>query len=147
MMYRVVCVLLLGGLLSLSGCAVLNIQQPQVQIDAVDFEPRSLQQGQLNALISVANPNQFSVPIKGLNYQITLNGEALAMTSTKPDIKLAAGDTQQMTIPIVFDYSKLLKGINRIFKSQTVQFQLKGDVDFGLVTVPFSKTGEFKLGL
>ena len=60
-------------------------------------------------------------------------------------IKIPAGGSQLVELPLEIEYEKLLKGLESIFKKKAMRFQLNGEIDFGLINVPYRKTGEFSI--
>lgn len=130
---------------SITACGVIDIQKPQVKVADTTFQHVSLQTGRLDTRLSVLNPNTFGLPIKALRYQLILNDLEFANGTQEQGLKLAAGESRMIDLPIDVNYKQLLGGIDSIIRNKRIQFRLKGELDFGLMKVPFRETGEFSL--
>jgi len=132
-------------LLLMSGCKVGEIKNPEVEIIRSTFNPVSLKHGRLDTQLRVTNPNVFKLPIKAVSYRLFLNDREFIVGTTKQTLKIPAGGNQLVELPVDIEYEKLIGGLGSIFLNKAIRFQLKGDIDFGLVSVPYRKTGEFKI--
>lgn len=130
-----------------SGCAALEdaVQKPGVSIKSVNFKPGTLQEGTLDSQIEISNPNGFSLPVKSMLYSLKLNDREFANSTLSLDRNIPARGSVQVALPIKFRYTELVGGITEVLAHKRIRFQLSGNVDFGLITVPYSKTGEFDL--
>ena len=139
--------ILIAAMLLLGGCAALeqSVQKPTVSVTSAQFKQVTLQEGLLDARIQISNPNSFSLPVKGIVYRLVLNNREFANSTMSFDRKIPAKGSIQAALPIRFRYVELIEGISQILTRQHVTFQLTGDVDVGLFSVPYSKTGEFDL--
>lgn len=139
-------VLILVILIS-GGCSVLeqSVQKPTVTVTQVTFKQASLQEGILDARIQISNPNNFSLPVKGITYRLKLNEREFANSSMTLESKLPAQGSVQASVPITFRYVELIEGLGQLLSRQRIHFQLGGEADLGLISVPYSKSGEFDL--
>ncbi len=130
-----------------ASCSVLQqaIEKPTVHVQEVKYQPISLKEGRLDSRMQISNPNSFPLPVRNLTYHLKLNGRLFADSSLKFDKNIPAKGMIELHVPIHFQYGELLQGITSIILQRDIKFQLAGDLDLGLVTVPFSKTGEFAL--
>jgi len=129
----------------LSACAVLDVQKPKVQVDSVHYRHVSLKDGRLDTRLSVTNPNNFKLPIKALNYQLFLNDKEFISGKTGKGLELAAAETRQIELPIDISYQKVIESLGSAVLSGKLHFRVKGELDFGLISVPYQQSGEFKL--
>ena len=81
-----------------------------------------------------------------MSYQLILNDMQFAEGTQDQGLKLGAGETRTIALPIDINYKQLLGGLDSLFRTKQIRFQLKGELDFGLLKVPFRKTGEFGIG-
>jgi LEA14-like dessication related protein len=140
-------VILVLTVTGVSACSVLQqaIEKPKVHVESVAFHPVSLKEGRLDSRMQIHNPNSFSLPLRKLAYQLKLNGREFVNSTLSFDKDIPAKGTIALQVPIHFHYGELLHGLSSIFERHDIQFQLSGKMDFGVVTIPFSKTGEFAL--
>lgn len=129
----------------LSACAVLDAQKPKVQVDSVRYQHVSLKAGRLDTRLSVTNPNNFKLPLKALNYQLYLNDKEFVSGKTDQVLELAAAETRQIELPIAISYQKVVESLGSAVMNGKLRFRVKGELDFGLIRVPYQQTGEFKL--
>jgi len=132
-------------LMLISGCKVGEIKTPEVNVTKSKFTSVSLKHGRLDTQLRVSNPNAFKLPIKAISYQLFLNDKAFSSGATKHSLKIPAGGNQLVELPLDIEYKKLLGGLDSLFKSKTIRFRLQGEIDLGLVKVPYRKTGEFNI--
>jgi LEA14-like dessication related protein len=138
-------VLLLSLLLLTTACKFGEIQNPQIDVIKSSFKSVSLKQGRLDTQLRVTNPNVFKLPIKAVSYKLFLNEKEFIAGTSQLGLKIPAGGNQLVELPVDIEYEKLLGGLGSLFKNKAIRFQLKGEIDFGLVSVPYRKTGEFKI--
>lgn len=129
----------------LVGCGVIDLKKPEVQVTSAQYQRVSSKAGRLNTRLSVTNPNSFTLPIKALKYQLILNDKEFLSGKTSKGMELAAGETRQIDIPIDISYQKLIDSLGSAVLTGRISYQLRGELDFGLVTAPYQQSGEFKL--
>ena len=129
----------------LAACGVIDLQKPKVQVTSAQYQRVSSKAGRLNTRLAVTNPNSFTLPIKTLNYQLLLNDKEFLSGKTSKGMELAAGEMRQIDIPIDISYQKLIDSLGSAVMTGRISYQLRGELNFGLVTVPYHQSGEFKL--
>lgn len=135
----------LAGLMA--GCSALQkvIEKPTVRVQEVTFHAVSLREGRLDSRMLIHNPNGFSLPINKLSYSLKLNGSEFVNSTLSFDRSIPANGAVELQVPIHFQYGNLLQGLSSILQQRTINFQLAGRLDLGLIEVPFSRSGEFAL--
>lgn len=131
--------------LFLSACKIGEIKNPEVSVTSSKFTPVNLKYGVLENQLRVTNPNVFKLPVKTVSYKLFLNGKEFTKGKTQHSLNIPAGGNKMVGLPLDIRYENLISGIGSIFTSKAVRFQLKGEIDFGLISVPYSKTGEFTI--
>jgi LEA14-like dessication related protein len=131
----------------IASCSVLQkaIEKPKVHVEEVSFHPVSLKEGRLDSRMQISNPNGFALPVRNLTYHLKLNDRELVNSELAFDKNIPAKGALEIHVPIHFQYGELLNGISSILQHRNIRFQLAGELDLGLVKIPFSKTGEFVL--
>lgn len=99
--------------------------------------------GQLVLRMQVHNPNGFSLPIHNLTYTLRLNELHLITSQLSFDKTISANGMVELQVPVQFQYGELLNSVCSILEHHKVKFQFTGKLDLGLLTIPFSKSGEF----
>ncbi|MGD8783065.1 MAG: LEA type 2 family protein [Thioalkalispiraceae bacterium] len=136
---------ILSGLLVLSACKLATIENPQVKVTQSRFHSVSLTQGRLDNQLSITNPNVFKLPIENISYTLYLNDKKFVSGTTQHSLKIPAGASRSIDLPLTIRYEKLVTGLGSLFRDKTIQFQLSGEIDFGLIKVPYQKSGEFSV--
>lgn len=130
-----------------SGCAILEkqIQTPTVKFAGGRLESASLHDAKLNFLIHVENPNPIALPIQGLNYSLDINHKKLLSGSTQQGTRIPANSGVELSLPIVIRYEDFLEGLQQLQKQNSFEYTLQGDVNLGVLQVPYSASGSFPL--
>jgi LEA14-like dessication related protein len=132
-------------LIVLAGCKVAELQKPEVSVIGSRFVSVSISQGRLDNQLRITNPNVFKLPVKKIHYTLLLNDREFVTGQTEGSLSISAGATHQVQLPLIIQYKKLLSTLGSVIHSKAIRFQLRGEIDFGLLSVPYQKSGEFKL--
>jgi len=137
----------LSFLLLQYGCALLekNIQTPTVEFAGSRLESASLHDAKLNFLIHVENPNPVALPIQGLNYSLDINHKKLLSGSAQQGTRIPAESGIDLSLPIVIRYEDFLEGLHQLQQQNSFEYTLQGDVNLGILQVPYSASGSIPL--
>jgi len=140
-------IFLLLAMAAISSCAVMEqvVEKPSVHVQDVKYQSISLEEGRLDSNLQLTNPNGFGLPLKNVQYTLRLNNKQLASSTISFDRNIPAHGSTRVQVPIRFRYRALLNGLGSLLQMQHVHYQIDGKLDFGLVSVGFSKSGEFVL--
>lgn len=97
----------------------------------------------------VENPNDRDIPVKGLDYELFLEGDSFAEgVSSKPFVIPALGETE-IDLPIRTNFvSSLGRLVSRLQGRKQVQYVIEGKVltDIGMFNkIPFRESGSVDL--
>ena len=137
-------ILLLSALV---GCATLQqqLKTPEVTVQRVDIGRVSLTDMDLDVKLGINNPNLFGISLAGLNYRLEVNQRALLQGRSDQRVQVAAADSSQVSLPLSLNYADMADGIGALLSQDTIAYQLTGDLNFGLFSVPYSYRGEIDL--
>ncbi|MCC5796963.1 MAG: LEA type 2 family protein [Methylophaga sp.] len=138
-------------MLLLSGCAgVGSFENPQVNITSFALAPGSTGMApRFDIGVQVVNPNRTALPLKGMTYQVEVEGNRI-LTGATPDLPRVPGyGTAEFVIqasPDLFGSARLL---SELFSGQkdSLGYSFKARLDVGRF-VPFidiEETGRFGL--
>ena len=132
---------------ALSACAVVQqvVEKPTVHVLDAKYKSISLEEGRLDSDLQLSNPNGFGLPLKKMHYTLRLNNKQLASSTVSFDRTIPAHGSTRIHVPVRFRYRALLNGLGSLLQLRHVHYQLTGQLDFGLVSVAFSKSGNFVL--
>jgi LEA14-like dessication related protein len=138
---------LLAATLLLNACATLKetIKEPNVSVDAVNLRDISLSNLQLDFLLGIDNPNPLGIAMQGLTYNLAIDGKQMFDGVSTERVSVPANGNSQVTLPFAIDFEQLLSGFEDLRNKKTVSYDLTGKVDLGLISLPYSKRGEFTL--
>jgi LEA14-like dessication related protein len=126
--------------LVLGGCATLvpHFETPQLSVVGVELRDASLAEQHFRVRMRVANPNDRSLPVRGIDYTLKLAGEDLGSGSSVSAFTVPArGEAEfelQMTTNLATTLWKILPRLKDA--SQPVEYRLAGKVRTDLAFVP-----------
>lgn len=145
--------LLLLLLVCLSACSGLGpkLETPRLSIVSARMISADVFSQQFSIRVHVANPNDRALPVKGLDYELFLEGDSFAEgVSNAPFVVPALGEQEfEMTLRTNF-VSSIGRLLSRMESANTdkVRYTLSGKVlvDIPLVkAIPFTETGTVSL--
>jgi LEA14-like dessication related protein len=135
----------------ISACSSLapKVDPPRLTIVSVGMVSADMFAQQFRVRLHVQNPNDRDLPVKGIEYQLFLEGDSFAEgTAARPFVIPALGETEfDMTVNTNF-VSSIGRLLSRLNGKDTVQYIFEGKVqtDLGLVrSLPFQETGTVQL--
>lgn len=139
------------ALLALSGCSSLGpkIEPPRLTIVRVAMTSADIFSQQFLVRLNVENPNDRELPVRGIEYELFLEGDSFAEgASNRSFVIPALGETEfDMTVRTNF-VSGIGRLLSRLNGRTQVQYVLEGKVltDLGMVKrIPFQQSGTVSL--
>lgn len=124
----------------LSGCATMSLDYEEPSIELVSFNAlpvNGFEQG-FEVGLKLINPNNFELPLNGMNYQLSIAGETLA-TGVVADIpNISAYGESRFTVPVSTNLIRGIRVIKALMdnKGQDINYQLKTQLDIDIPLVP-----------
>lgn len=145
--------LLLGGA-SLSGCATWlsgNFKDPDVQLVHVEVVRARLLEQEFLLHFRVDNPNDVSLPIRGLVYTVFLNEVKLASGESATWFTVPAHGHEEFEVPVHTNLWRHMKYIVKLLEKpdKPIRYRLEGEVKTGLMfgrRVQLARNGEIVPG-
>ena len=140
-------------LLVLTGCSSLvpKLETPTLSIVNVELLKGDLWEQRAKVRMRVQNPNDRSLPIRGLSYGLEVNGQDFAHGVSAASFTVPAlGETEfdmNITANMASALIRLL-GSAGDSTSDQVDYRIKGKISLSaglLRSIPFEQTGKFKL--
>lgn len=149
---RMIKTMLLGFALALlSGCAGLLARPvpPQVNIAAISLTDANLFEQRYHIKLRLQNPNDFDLPIDGVQFQVQLNGRPFASGMSSAPVSVPRFGTAVIEIDAISTLAEVARQLNDIVMGQTqgVRYTLTGKVHLArpAVELPFQQEGDMKL--
>jgi LEA14-like dessication related protein len=139
--------------LCLSACSALGpkIEVPQLTLVRVAMTSADIYNQQFLVRMHVENPNDRELPVRGIDYELFLEGDSFAEgVSNKPFVVPAKGETEFDMIVRTNFVSGVARLLSRLNGRQQVQYVIEGKVltDIGMVKkIPFQESGTVSLGI
>ena|SRR5690554_2574087 len=143
--------IVLLALVALSGCSALapKIEAPRLMLVSAAMTSGDIFSQTFLVRMNVQNPNDRDLPIRGIDYELLMEGDSFAEgVSNKPFVIPALGETEfDLTVRTNF-VSSIGRLLSRLGGKDKVQYVIKGQVltDLGFVKkIPFRESGEVDL--
>ncbi|MGE8294801.1 MAG: LEA type 2 family protein [Pseudomonas sp.] len=150
-MIRITSLLMLFGLFSgLTGCSTWmtgGFKDPDVQLIKVDVIKARLLEQEFSLRFRIDNPNGVSLPVRGLNYNVHLNGIQLAEGHSSEWFTVPAHGHHTFDVPVRTNLWRHVRQIVKALEKPDVpiRYSLKGEVKTGMLfgrSVHMARNGE-----
>ncbi len=139
------------GALVLAGCTTPHFETPRLAVVGVQVVSTTLWEQRLKVTLSVQNPNDVALPVKGIEYTMEVAGQQFASGAADASFVVPAlGETQFDTTVTTNMAGALLKLLGRDPNTLAagVDYRLAGKISLAsgwVRSVPFDERGTFKL--
>ncbi|NNG00979.1 MAG: hypothetical protein HKM93_16440 [Desulfobacteraceae bacterium] len=125
------------------GCATIDkiVQKPEITFKGMSLKDASLFQATPVFSFNIYNPNAIAIPLRGLSYNLKINGRHLAEGIVTPASTLHASSSSIAKLPVTVNYLDMFDTISSFLRSDKVDYELAGGLDLGLLTIPLSAKG------
>ena len=139
--------LLLVLSISLVGCGsgIIKAFVDTPEVKGVELKSFSAKNKQAVFEVALYNPNNFSLPISGMNGDIVLNQLTIGSLDAESDQHLAALSTQLVTLPILLNTDALVKAVKSVLNQRQAQYTFNGGLMTSVGKIPFSKKGDLSM--
>jgi LEA14-like dessication related protein len=134
---------------SLAGCAGTpgNFKDPEVRLVKVDVVRAKLLEQQFTLRFRIDNPNNFNLPVRGLDYVVHLNNVPLATGESTARFNVPAHGHYSFDVPVRTNLWRHLRQIVKALEKpdQPIPYRLQGSVKTGWMfgrSVHMSRNGE-----
>jgi LEA14-like dessication related protein len=141
----------LVSLLALASCSSFGpkLEAPRLMIISVAMTSADIFSQQFQLRMHVQNPNDRELPVKGIDYQLFLQGDSFAEgVSNAPFVVPALGETEfDLTVRTHF-VSSIGRLLSRLNGRDQVDYVIEGKVftDVGMIRrIPFRESGTVNL--
>ena len=135
---------------ALGGCAALGratFAEPMVELRDVQIVGLGLDGGNVDVILSVYNPNRFSLDATRLTYRVDVDSVQLGSGALDSRFVVPRGDTSLVRVPIRFTYRGLGEAGRQLVSSGSVNYRVRGDFSVGTplgnFTRPYDRSGRF----
>jgi len=143
---------LLAATLSLSACASLGraaVESPDIALQRITLTDISTSGAELLLLLSVDNPNVFTIHGRRLELALDLADVRFGEVTHQDAFSLAGQDTTTVEVPVRVLWSAVGAAARAILMEGEVAYAIEGGVDletpFGVGRVPYRQSGRMPL--
>ena len=135
---------------ALSGCALLvpKLQTPKLSIVNVEVLKASIFEQRLRVRMHVENPNDRSLPIRGLSYTVYLGGQQFATGASDAGFVVPALGSADFNMDVDANAAGALFTLLDRPRGEGIDYLMKGKVELThgwLRSIPFQERGTFTL--
>lgn len=140
-------VLMLAVLALVSGCAMLRpeVTPPELRVSDVRVLGMSLADAKIAVDLEVDNPNAYTLSLRRLTYGLSLQDKPLFNGIVSERIQVEANGSSRVTLPFTLRFQDALGTMRALAQSEELRYRLSGEADFGLLSLPYSKSGSIGL--
>ena len=124
----------------LSACATLasSLEAPGVRLVGLELVDSSLTEQRFRMTLTLDNPNGIPVPVRAMNYNIKLLGEAFASGGVTTPFTLPANGSETVKVDVAMDTLATLGSLTRALRGSpsTIDYAVNGSLQ---VDLPFAK--------
>ncbi len=134
--------------LALAGCSSLAksiIQEPKVSLAHVNIQKVDMKGATIGIGVAVENPNPFALRLDALKYKLDVGGKQITESQLTEGAEVRGHQTQVIEIPVPVKFQDLYSSVLDFMQKTTSEYRITGEARFGLLTIPFDKTGDMKL--
>lgn len=120
---------------------------PEISLDSVRVSRLDLSGAEMAVILSVANPNRFSVNLDGMSYSMDVGGMRFVSGETDNIPAIEPSGQESIAIPVSVDFINMGRTAMNLLSGNTAPFQLIGNMRFRLPggrieTLEYSSSGE-----
>ncbi|RTK99437.1 MAG: hypothetical protein EKK59_06010 [Neisseriaceae bacterium] len=143
--YSAVLMIMLG----LAGCAALisKPEPPTVKLAGISLTQANLLEQTFILKLQLSNPNDYALPIRGLRYQLEVNGQEFAHGGNLDEVTLAAKSDAIVEVDAKTNLQAWIKQLRNIGDKDKVTYRIHGEIAApgANLQLPYDHKGETSL--
>jgi LEA14-like dessication related protein len=142
---------LAGLVVSAAACSAIGeyFKEPDIQLDRVIVRGLGVSGGNLDLVLKVDNPNNFTLHGTRLQVGVEVEGSHLGDVTYDDDFAVAESGTTTITLPLTFGWAGVGSAIRTALGSGDLPYKMKGQVElktpWGRKEIPFTREGRVPL--
>ena len=139
-------------LLIISGCAGLGrtLTPPQMTLAHLEVKEMRTLEMVLQLDLRLLNPNDATIDVKGMDCELSLNGQKFAFGVSKTDVQVPPFGTEILPVTLYSSFLDLARSLIDLERNKRLKFEISGRVHLGdgfLLTpvIPFRAERELSL--
>ena len=137
---------------ALSSCSILGTNLAKPEMSLINIE--SLPSGNLEQLYAltfrILNPNEVTLPIRGLSYSVNIQGKPFATGASPDDLDIEAFGSSEFTVEVSTNVFRTAQVLLELLRSrpETIDYQLLAKIKTRIPvmgTVEVTRTGSINV--
>jgi LEA14-like dessication related protein len=140
--------LIAAGLSACSSLDRADADLPDVSLAGLSFAEAGLFEQAFTVQLRMRNPNDFDIPVDGLDFVLDVNGARFAEGLSSKDFVLPASAEVIVPIEVAISTNDLIERVTAIGTGRRLDYQLTGSAALAswfTQTVPFQRSGKLAL--
>lgn len=129
-----------------SGCS-LFVAKPEIAVKSVNITGVDREGIEMDFLLSLTNPNSYSLELKGYNYNLLVLALPLAKGENHEVVEFNGNTTTDFRLPVRITFHDLMEILKRRPDPEQIPYRLTAGLDLqtplGAVAIPVDKSGTF----
>lgn len=125
-----------------------NFIKPKVSIADIRMLDSTMFEQRFAIKLRVQNPNNFSIPVSGLNYQVSLNGSAFGSGVSNHAFNIPKNAESLVEVEATTSLPSVMKALSGWMKNKdSLSYAILGNLNVGnrSSAIPFDYSGELSL--
>lgn len=138
-------------LFALGGCASLapKVDPPHISLNDIKLKEVGLFEQRFTLTLRIQNPNDFALPIKGMDYEVFLNDQKFARGVSSDAVTVPALGEALTSVDVISNAGNVWQQMQTLMNGRqpALRYRLVGGLRVvnRALKVPFDYQGEFKL--
>jgi LEA14-like dessication related protein len=135
----------------IGGCSAIGdlFKEPDIQLQRVVVRGVGMTGGNLDLIVKLDNPNNFTLQGTRLELGFDVEGQHLGDIAYDDDFSLTENGTTTLTLPLTFGWAGVGSAVRAALASGDLPYKMKGQVElrtpWGHKDVPFTHEGRVPL--
>ncbi|RVU48117.1 hypothetical protein EA187_01380 [Lujinxingia sediminis] len=134
-------------LLFLAAVLVVGCAAPRASVRDVEFRSLNLSGLNFGLIFDLANPNEYALPLREVDWRVDLFSAYLASGSARPDQRIPAKGSARVDVPVSVRFAEAKQSTSRIIREPVIPWQVSGACHFetpiGSIPVRFNDAGQW----
>jgi LEA14-like dessication related protein len=136
-------------LICFTSCAQLTqslLKDPEVKFLNTEVAKVTAEDISLNIKLNISNPNAVPLNVGKIKYQFSFSESSVTEGVFDKGINVPATGNSDVVVPLTVKFNSIGNLIQKFLKKTvTEDYQIKGTVDLGFISIPFSKQGKIDI--
>jgi LEA14-like dessication related protein len=130
---------------SCSSVAEKLVEKPKVALSSIALRDVSTNGATVVFGVEVDNPNAFSLRLDALRYDLEVGGKQIGSGRIEKPAEVAGRSKGIVDVPVPVKFQDLYSSVSELMSKTVSDYRVRGEAQFGLITIPFDEKGELKL--